>query len=256
MYHTSTHKVSPQVQAKFICQPSGAVMSRWACHHQTTPRCQNCKQYRWVWLKPTHSEEVRDLNGFPLPNPNPSILRAIKSVWSSSATEHDTIMNWAICTLAFFGFFRLGEILLTTANQFDPKRHIAVGDVAVDSRQNPSLVRVHPKCSKTDQLRKGVDIYIGKTRDDICPVAAVLSVHAIRGQKPSPLFVCYDSPPCTKGRFIPKLRSALHAAGLVGPNFAGLSFRIGAATTAAERGIEDSTIKARGDGTAPPFWLT
>ena len=58
MYHTSTHKVSPQVQAKFICQPSGAVMSRWACHHQTTPRCQNCKQYRWVWLKPTHSEEV------------------------------------------------------------------------------------------------------------------------------------------------------------------------------------------------------
>ena len=175
----------------------------------------------------------------------PAILRAIKTVWSLSATEHDTIMNWAICTLAFFGFFRLGEILLTTTN-FDPDRHLAVGDVAVDSRQDPSLLRVNLKCSKTDQLGKGVDIYIGKTGDDICPVAAILSFLAIRGQEPGPLFVCRDGTPCTKGRFIPKLRSALQAAGLVGPNFAGHSFRIGAATTAAERGIEDSTIKALG----------
>ena len=55
-----------------------------------------------------------------------------------------------------------------------------------------------------------------------------------------------DSTPCTKGRFIPKLRSALQAAGLVGPNFAGHSFCIGATTTAAECGIEDSTIKVLG----------
>ena len=177
----------------------------------------------------------------------PSILRAIKSVLSSSATEHDTIMNRAICTLAFF---RLGEILLTTAN-FDPKRHLAVGDVAVDSWQKPSLLRVHLKCSKTDQLRKGVDIY-GKTGDDICSVTAVLSFLAIRGQKPGTLFVCCDSTLCTKGRFIPKLWSGLQEAGLVGPNFAGHSFRIGAA----ERSIEDSTIKPWGDGTPPHIWLT
>ena len=50
----------------------------------------------------------------------PAILRAIKTVWSSSATERDTIMNWAICTLAFFGFFRLGKILLTST-KFDPE---------------------------------------------------------------------------------------------------------------------------------------
>ena len=55
-----------------------------------------------------------------------------------------------------------------------------------------------------------------------------------------------SSTPYTKGRFIPKFWLALQAAGLVGPNFAGHSFRIGAATTAAELGIEDSTIKALG----------
>ena len=54
-----------------------------------------------------------------------------------------------------------------------------VGYNAVDSRQNPSLLKVHFKCSKTDQLQQGVDIYIRKIRDNICPVAAVLSFLAI-----------------------------------------------------------------------------
>ena len=166
-------------------------------------------------------------------------------VRNSSATEHDTIMLWAICTLAFFGFFRLGEII-PSGTRFDPMQHLAMGDKAVDDRENPSLLQVHLKISKTDQLRKGTDIYIGKTDDDICPVAAVLAFLAVRGKIPGPLFICHDSKPCTKDWFIPKLRSALETAGLDAKNFDGHSFRIGAAMTAAERGLEDSTIKALG----------
>ena len=49
---------------------------------------------------------------------------------------------------------------------------------------------------------------------------------AIQGQEPASLFVCSDSTLCTKGRIIPKLRSALQAAGLVGPHLAQHSFRI------------------------------
>ena len=37
----------PRQQSKVICQPLGAVKSQWACHHQTTPPCQNSIQ---VWL--------------------------------------------------------------------------------------------------------------------------------------------------------------------------------------------------------------
>ena len=170
----------------------------------------------------------------------PPILRAIKMVWNSSATEHDTIMLWAICTLAFFGFFRLGEII-PSGTRFELMQYLAMGDIAVDDRENPSLLQVHLKISKTDQLRKGTDIYIGKTDDDICPVAAVLAFLAVRGQTPGPLFICHDGKSCTKDWFIPKLRSALETAGLDAKNFAGHSFHIGAATTAAERGLEDST---------------
>ena len=132
-------------------------------------------------------------------------------LWNSSATEHNTIMLWAICTVAFFGFFRLGEII-PSGSHSDPMQHLARGDIAVDDRENPSLLQVHLKISKTDQLRKGTDIYIGKTDDDICPVAAVLVFLAVRGQIPGPLFICHDGKPCTKDWFIPKLRSALETA--------------------------------------------
>ena len=46
------------------------------------------------------------------------------------------------------------------------------GDVAVDDHSNPSLVRIHLRKSKTDQLGRGVDVYLGRTDEDLCPVTA------------------------------------------------------------------------------------
>ena len=50
----------------------------------------------------------------------------------------------------------------------------------------------------------------------------------------------------TKPRFITELRNILMVMGLPQDQFAGHSFRIGAATTAALAGVEDSTIKMLG----------
>ena len=52
--------------------------------------------------------------------------------------------------------------------------------------------------------------------------------------------------PLTKQRFVQRIREALLAGGFNPSQFAGHSFRIGAATTAAECGISDSTIKMLG----------
>lgn len=68
----------------------------------------------------------------------------------------------------------------------------------------------------------------------------------MRGFADSPLFQFKDQTPLTKDKFIQHVRAALSAAGYDPSHYAGHSFRIGAATTAAERGIEDSTIKALG----------
>ena len=60
------------------------------------------------------------------------------------------------------------------------------------------------------------------------------------------MFQFKDRTPLTKQRFISHIRKALQSAGVDPTKYAGHSFQIGAATTAAERGIQDSTIKILG----------
>ena len=140
----------------------------------------------------------------------------------------------------------MGELTVLSPTAFHPSTHITIRDIVIDKRDNPSLIQIHLKVSKTDQERKGVSIFIGKTGDDICPVAALTAYLATQDRGDGPLFQFKDRTPLTKDRFIHHVRAALSSAGYNPSLYAGHSFRIGAATTAAERGIEDSTIKALG----------
>ena len=83
---------------------------------------------------------------------------------------------------------------------------------------------------------------LGKTGDSICPVAALTSYLTIRSSDPGPLFQHTDSSLLTKDCFIKNVRSALSSLGYDSTTYAGHSFRIGTATTAAERGMEDSAL--------------
>ena len=133
----------------------------------------------------------------------------------------------------------MGELTSPTVTSRGPVGCVYVGDVAVDDHSNPSLVRIHLRKSKTDQLGRGVDIYLGRTDEDLCPVAALLAYLAVRGKEPGPLFKLSDGRFLTKQIFITRVRSALSVLGYDCSSYAGHSFRIGAATTAAECGIED-----------------
>ena len=155
-------------------------------------------------------------------------------------------MIWAICTTAFFGFFRLGELLLTKSSDFCPHRHLAWGDVAVDSNENPTMIRINLRCSKTDQFGRGASIVLGRTEVDLCPVAAIMSYLAARGEQPGPLFLTTSKVPATKQYFTGQLREVLRTLGLPDDQYAGHSFRIGAATSAACAGVQDSTIQILG----------
>ena len=74
----------------------------------------------------------------------------------------------------------------------------------------------------------------------------MLPILVARGALPGPLFQLQDRTPLTKDYFIQKFRAALTNIGLEASQYAGHSFRFGAATTAAEKDIEDSLIKAMG----------
>ena len=66
---------------------------------------------------------------------------------------------WAVAALAFFGFFRMGELLLDKEATYNPSMHLSWGDVAADSRDEPSALQVHLKRSKCDQAGHGIDAY-------------------------------------------------------------------------------------------------
>lgn len=99
----------------------------------------------------------------------PSILMKIRAIWEKDAHNYDNIMLWAVATLGFFGFFRLGEILLGDKDKFDERVHLSARDISVDNDDNPSMMQVHLKCSKTDQLALGTDIVLGRTGNKSVP---------------------------------------------------------------------------------------
>ena len=176
----------------------------------------------------------------------PPILIRMKAVWEPTANSHDTKMLWAASCLCFLAFLRAGELTVPTEGAFDPATHLGVGDIAVDDKEQPTLVRIHIKQSKTDPFRKGVHLYVGRTQAGLCPVAAILDFLCVRGDDPGPLFVFEDGRPLTRARFAEEVRSALSRAGVDQSKYCTHSFRIGAATTAAAKGIEDSVIKTLG----------
>ena len=173
-------------------------------------------------------------------------MRVLKSVWEREGLTADTTMLWAAACLCFFGFLRSGEAVSPTESTFDPLVHLTVADVGIDSRVAPKRMEVRIKASKTDPFRKGVTLYLGRTYTDLCPVAAMLGYLGSRGCCPGPLFIFGDGKFLTRSSFTAAVRRALEAGGLPASSYAGHSFRIGAATTAAMAGLPESLIKTLG----------
>ena len=183
----------------------------------------------------------------------PEILRQIQLVWAPRASKFDIVILWAAAVTCFFGFFRAGELTVQSESAFDPAVHLAWGDIAVDNIQSPSTAHIFLKRSKCDQFGRGVAVFLGKTSDTICPVTALLAYVARRGDTPSAFFRFQTGSPLTKTRFVTRLRETLLGVGIPYQNYSGHSFRIGAATAAAQAGIPDSTIQALGRWSSMAF---
>ena len=110
----------------------------------------------------------------------PSILRKMRVVLERERSNFDNIMLWAACCTCFFGFLRSGEIVVPTATSYNPAAHLSFGDVTVDRMDVPTIAQITIKASKTDPFRNGISIYVGKTDNDLCPVAALTAYLAAR----------------------------------------------------------------------------
>lgn len=145
------------------------------------------------------------------------------------------------CT-AFFGFFRLGELLPASSKAFNPAVDLVWGDVAVDNHASPRMVQVHLKKSKCDQVGASADVILGISGRDLCPVKAILAYIDLGGPQPGAFFVNASNRPVAKVWFVEQIQEVLESVGASQSQYSGHSFRIGEATAAALAGVEDPTI--------------
>ena len=175
----------------------------------------------------------------------PAILKTMHTVWSQYPVTFNKVMLWAACCMGFFGFMRAGEFTCRSPNT-PPDDTLSVSDISIDSRVNPQVLIVRLRHSKTDPFGAGVNLYLGRTGNTLCPVAAVLGYLAICPSTPGPLFHLQDGTPLSRTHLVTHIRDALSCAGIDASQFSGHSFRIGAASTAAQAGLNDSLIQMLG----------
>ena len=210
-----------------------------AYHKSLTPRLEQFLRGIKREQSSTRTERVR----LPI---TVEIMHQIYSVLSTSPAEFQGIMLWAACCTAFFGFLRVGEMTIPSRDSYDSSRHLSLGDVALDSRTNPTIIWLTIKQSKTDPFRKGARLCLGRTASVVCPIKALLPYLAIRGSAPGSLFNSESGAPLTRAQFKTLLSMTLKRAGLDDSKYNTHSFRIGAATSAKAVGISDVHIQLLG----------
>ena len=75
-------------------------------------------------------------------------------------------MLWSAFLLCFL---RSGEITIPDAASYDPTVHLNFQDISIDNPNDPKIIYVKIKASKTDPFRQGVNVHIGRTNNAVCP---------------------------------------------------------------------------------------
>ena len=167
--------------------------------------------------------------------------------------HQDNIMIWAAFTLAFFGFLCISEF--TCSSRFNPNLHLTASDIKFfPSFISSHYMTVEIKASKTDPFFKGMTLVIGKTSQVTCPVNAMKKyLDTIPKSCKGPLFVYANDKRLTRQHLTRELRYLLSRLGLNSSNYAGHSFCLGAATSAAASGLPSWLIKTLGRWTSDCF---
>ena len=95
-------------------------------------------------------------------------MRLLKRyIFRSKPTNHNKLIFWSVCILAFFGFLRSSEYVSTSTSNYSKDRtllHVLI---------KKGRIHLTIKASKTDPFREGVTLLIGPTHHSICPVRAL-----------------------------------------------------------------------------------
>ena len=162
-----------------------------------------------------------------------TLLRQIKEELACAPDylPTDKLILWSAFTLAFYSFLWSSEFTSPSASQFNPLVHLSTTDVSLTST---GCLTLHLKASKTDPYRQGCSLLIAPSHHSVCAVRALRKYLALRPTGgTSPLYVFQS------GNYLTRV-------GISSELYASHSFRIGAATSAAEADLPPWLIQTLG----------
>ena len=190
-----------------------------------------------------------------LPISRPVLHELVGSLGHTTSSAFQRTLYSAMFLLAFFGFFRIGELAAKSTNS---------GGAVVQYNQlhfltqkgNVHMIKIRITQFKYNTSNRPFDILIEReVSSPFCPVQAMLNFCKNRGHQPGPLFCYTDMSPVTVSQFNAVLHRCLIFCGLDTSRYKGHSFRIGAACYAADKGFSDAQIRALGRWKSDAFKL-
>ena len=151
-------------------------------------------------------------------------------------------MLWAAFTTAFFSFLRSSEFVSSSPVVYDGSSTLSVQHIKL--QDDAALISI--KASKTVPFREGVTLYLVATGRSVCPVRALRNYLPYCRHRSWPLFRFRNGHFLTRSIMSRVIKKGLGQAGVAPDSYLSQSFRIGAASTAAEAGLPNSLIKFLG----------
>lgn len=190
-----------------------------------------------------HSAPSKDSR---LPVTGPILANMLRGINTSIQNLYTKWLLKSIFLLAFNAFLRLGEIVVKTKT--DQCKVIQRNDITFEmSHATPVAVVIVLRNFKTNKTHDLFQIHLKASgNEDMCSVKTLYTYVQTFGHKSGPLFQFMGGEPVTYAFVSKHLQNIIRFIGLNPALYKGHSFRIGAATHAAQLGYFENCIQKMG----------
>ena len=173
----------------------------------------------------------------------------------SNLNPDKKLLIWAVSTLAFYGAFRIHELVSKTEATFDPDHTLLTEDIRLAGTGNERWLEISLKCPKEKKSGRPTIIDVFEVGGQLCPVSAFLkwSRHNML-ERGMPIFRDSTGTPLT-GREVNKQLKSLLGKFAVYKNgsISSHSFRSGIVSILGSKGFSDEEIKLVGRWSSRAF---
>ena len=170
------------------------------------------------------------------------------AIADGSKSDYEQSLTWTVCLSAFWGSFRISELLCEYRNEFNPKCSLMLSDIQIEDECFSVWLRSEKVSSKLGNV---VEVWSVDGREDLDPVIAMKCFldrrnAQIKDPTSVPVFVHEDGTNLTKGEFNEDLKFLLskfpELSSSERDSWTGHSFRSGISTMLQSLGFSEQEI--------------